>query len=53
MGKIAGRLTIEELGLDAQRLQQFGKDDAAHAVDAVDNDTEASLAHSLSVDQFE
>ena len=53
MSKVAIGLSIEELRLYTQCLQQLGQDDTTDAVDAVDDNTEASLANSLSIDKFE
>ena len=53
MSEVAIGLSIEELRLYAKGLQQLGQDDTTDAVDAVDDNTEACLANSLSIDEFE
>ena len=53
VSEVAVGLSIEELRLYAQGLQQLGQDDTADAVDAVDDNTKASLTNSLSIDEFE
>ena len=53
VSEVAVGLSIEELRLYAQCLQQLGQDDTTDAVDAVDDNTKACLTNSLSIDKFE
>ena len=52
MGKIARHLIIQKLIAYTQSFEQFGKDDATHAVDAVDTNSEMSLANHFRINQF-
>ena len=53
MGEVACTLTVENLVVETEGLEELGEDDAAHGVDGIGTDAELALADGLDIDEFQ